>query len=156
MFVRICPHFPFSAPICLNQHHWLANRMRENSIQLKQYSNAFLKCAAPDRLQQLADSLTPRDLVSCSQKWLAQLTPFFSAREREQAGCQHRLFFSQVELCDNLIFRRRAALDMLGERLLDADRTSDDGQDHGHLRPQDHQVLSPSIIGASCKLRSRT
>jgi hypothetical protein len=29
----------------------------------------------------------------------------------------------QVEFCDNLIFRRRAALDMLGERLLDANRT---------------------------------
>jgi hypothetical protein len=123
MFVRICPYFPFSARICLNQHHWLANRMRENGIRFKQYSNAFLKCTAPDRLQELADSLTPRHLVSCGQKWLAQLTPFFSAREREQAGCQHRLFFSQVEFCDNLIFRRRAALDMLGERLLDANRT---------------------------------
>ena len=36
---------------------------------------------------------------------------------------QHRLFFSPVELCDNLIFRRRAALDQMGERLLDANRT---------------------------------
>jgi hypothetical protein len=82
-----------------------------------------LKCAAPERLQQLADSLTPRHLVTCGQKWLAHLTPFFSTTEREQAGCQHRLFFSQVEFCDNLIFRRRAALDLLGERLLDANRT---------------------------------
>ena len=32
------------------------------------------------------------------------------------------MFFSQVEFCDNLIFRRRAALDKLGERLLDANR----------------------------------
>jgi hypothetical protein len=40
-----------------------------------------------------------------------------------KAGCQHRLFFSQVEYCDNLIFRRRAALDNLGQRLLDANRT---------------------------------
>jgi hypothetical protein len=30
---------------------------------------------------------------------------------------------SQVEFCDNLIFYRRAALDKLGERLLDANRT---------------------------------
>jgi hypothetical protein len=28
MFVRICPSLPFSARVCLNQHHWLANRMR--------------------------------------------------------------------------------------------------------------------------------
>jgi hypothetical protein len=34
-----------------------------------------------------------------------------------------RALFSQVEYCDNLIFRRRAARDKLGERLLDANRT---------------------------------
>src|ERR1700756_5070000 len=123
MFVRICPYFPFSARVCLNQHHWLANRMRDDGIAFKQVANAFIKCALPDRLQQLANSLRPRDLVSCGQKWLARLTPFFTATEREHAGCQHRLFFSQVEFCDNLIFRRRAALDRLGERLLDANRT---------------------------------
>src|SRR5262245_36031953 len=41
--------------------------------------------------------------------------------ERRQAvsiGCS-----TQIEFCDNLIFRRRAALDNLGERLLDANRT---------------------------------
>src|SRR6202030_122143 len=123
MSVRVCPYLPFSARICLNQHHWLANRMREKGIAFKQTANAFLKCAVPDRLQELANSLTPRDLVTCGQKWLAHLTPFFTARERERAGCQHRLFFSQVEFCDNLVFHRRAALDRLGERLLDANRT---------------------------------
>jgi hypothetical protein len=123
MFVRISPYLPFSARICLNQHHWLANRMREKGIGFKQVANAFLKYADPHRLQELANSLTPRDLVTCGQKWLAHLTPFFIAREREHAGCQHRLFFSQVEYCNNLIFRRRAALDNLGERLLDANRT---------------------------------
>lgn len=61
--------------------------------------------------------------LECGQKWLAHLTPFFTAREREHAGCRHRLFFSQVEYCDSLIFRRRAALDNLGQRLLDANRT---------------------------------
>ena len=78
--------------------------------------NAFLKCAAPDHLQALANALLPRDLLTCGQKWLAQLTPFFSAREREEAGCRHRLFFSQVEFCDNLVLRRRSTLDNLGER----------------------------------------
>jgi hypothetical protein len=29
MFVRMCPYLPFSARVCLNQHHWLANRMRQ-------------------------------------------------------------------------------------------------------------------------------
>jgi hypothetical protein len=44
---------------------------------------------------------------------LAYLTPFFKESERKSCGCQHRLFFSQVEYCDSLIFHRRAALDQL-------------------------------------------
>jgi hypothetical protein len=84
--VRICPYLPFSARVCLNQHHWLANRMREEAIDVKQCANAFIKCSAPERLQQLADSLTPHDLLTCGQKWLARLTPFFTAKEREEWG----------------------------------------------------------------------
>ena len=42
---------------------------------------------------------------------------------RRTSGCQHRLFFSQVEYCNNLVFRRRPTLDALSERLLDANRT---------------------------------
>jgi hypothetical protein len=123
MFVRMCPYLPFSARVCLNQHYWLAVRMREKGIDFQQCTNAFLKCANPARLQELADSLTAQDILNCGQKWLATFTPFFTEKERKQAGCQHRLFFAQTELCDNLIFRRRAALDRLGERLLDANRT---------------------------------
>jgi hypothetical protein len=123
MFVRLCPYLPFSARVYLNQHHWLANRLRQEAIEFQQCSNAFLNCRDPKRLQQLADSLTSRDLLTCAHKWLAAFTPFFTDQERHQAGCQHRLFFAQVEYCDNLIFHRRAALDQLGERLLDANRT---------------------------------
>jgi hypothetical protein len=123
MFVRMCPYFPFSARVCLNQHHWLANRLSEEGIRFEKTSNAFLKCGNFARLQELADSLSAKDLLACGQKWLTAFTPFFTARERKDAGCRHRLFFAQVEYCDNLIFHRRAALDALGERLLDANRT---------------------------------
>ncbi len=122
MFVRMCPYFPFSARLCLNQHHWLAHRLRQEGIDFEQTTNALLKCADPIRLQKLADSLTPGDLVRCGQKWLAMLTPFFSDKERREIGCQHRLFFSQVEYCDNLIFYRRAGIEELTQRLLDVNR----------------------------------
>jgi hypothetical protein len=124
LFVRVCPYFPFSARVCLNQHHWLANRLLQEGIKFKQCSNAFISCANPKMLQEMADSLEARDIISCAQKWLASFTPFFKEKERKQAGCQHRLFFSQVEYCDNLIFKRRAAIDrLINERLLDANRT---------------------------------
>jgi len=123
MFVRVCPYLPFSARVCLNQHHWLANKLGAAGIDFDQQSHAFVQCSDPGKLQEIADSLTAHDLLSCGQKWLAALTPFFTEHERREAGCQHRLFFSQVEYCDNLIFARRAALDQLGARLLDANRS---------------------------------
>ena len=76
----------------------------------------------------------------------------FHRDRAKQAGCQHRLFFSQIEFCDNLIFHRRAALDKFGERLLDANRTI--GQ------PNKITVIfgrrSATIIAASCKPKSKT
>src|SRR5713101_8416585 len=92
-------------------------------VDFQQCSNAFLKCSDPKRLQELADSLSAKDLLTCGQKWLAYFTPFFTESERKNHGCQHRLFFAQVEYCDNLVFHKRAALDALDERLLDANRT---------------------------------
>ena len=123
MFVRMCPYFPFSARVCLNQHYWLAIRMRQQKIDFQQCKNAFLRCSHPEQLQELADSLTARDILQCGLKWLAAFTPFFTERERRQAICQHRLFFAQAEYCDNLIFFRRAAVDELEQRLLDMNRT---------------------------------
>jgi hypothetical protein len=123
MFVRMCPYLPFSARLCLNQHHWLANQLEKEGMVFTKCSNAFLKCSNFQRLQQVADSLTPKDLLACGQKWLAAFTPFFTQQERKHSGCQHRLFFAQVEYCHNLIFSRRTALDELGDRLLDANRT---------------------------------
>ncbi|MGO9259687.1 MAG: hypothetical protein ACLQU1_25745 [Bryobacteraceae bacterium] len=122
MFVRMCPYFPFSARVCLNQHHWLARRMTDEGIDFQQSTNAFLKCGQPARLQELADSLNTRDLLQCGQKWLAAFTPFIIDKERKRACCQHRLFFAQVEYCDNLIFERRAAVEELTQRLLDLNR----------------------------------
>jgi hypothetical protein len=76
IFVRLCPYFPFSARLCLNQHHWLARRLREEGIDFQQTTNAFLRCSHPQRLQELADSLTAHDLLVCGRKWLNAFTPF--------------------------------------------------------------------------------
>jgi hypothetical protein len=122
MFVRVCPYFPFSTRICLNQHHWLAQKMKQAGICFTQSGNAFRHCSDPAVLQKMADSLTAKDLTRCGHKWLKRLIPFFSDFERREHGCWHQLFFAQMEFCENLIFHTRAALDQLGDRLLDANR----------------------------------
>ena len=74
---------------------------------------SLLRCGNPARLQELAASLTARDLLQCGQKWLAAFPPFITDKERKQAGCQHRLLFAQVE---------HAAVEELTQRLLDRNR----------------------------------
>jgi hypothetical protein len=123
MFVRVCPYFPFSARVCLNGHEWLACRLREEGIAFEQCANAFRTCADPARLQELADRFSPADIEACAHRWLAQLVPFFTDRERRHQGFGYRLFVSQVEYCSNLVFEQRAALDRLHERLLDLNRS---------------------------------
>jgi hypothetical protein len=59
-------------------------------------------------------------------QWLemaGSLHPVLYRERAKTSGVPAPIFFSQIEYCDNLIFHRRAALDKLGERLLDANRT---------------------------------
>ena len=119
--VPICRSPPASASISIIG--WPTACVRRAS-EFKQCANAFVRCAEPERLQQLANSLTPSGFSDLRPKMAgAPHAVLYRQGAAENAGCQHRLFFSQVEFCDNLIFRRRAALDKLGERLLDANRT---------------------------------
>jgi hypothetical protein len=124
MFVRICPYFPFNARVCLNQHEWLARRLHEEGVFFRKAANAFVQCSNSDRLQQLADSLTPSDLEVPIQGWLRELVPFYASTDPNRVtDYVYRLFCSQVEYCTNLIFKERAALDRVADRLLDLNRS---------------------------------
>lgn len=123
LFIRMCPYFPFPARVCVNQHHWIAGQLKRLGIPFQKSDNAFSRCADPEMLQHIADSFSPGHLRARAGKWLAELTPFFTPEECNVHGCHHRLFVSQIEYCHNQIFRRRAVLDALQERLLDANRS---------------------------------
>ena len=122
MFVRVSPYFPFPARLCLNQHDWIANRLRGEGVDFQQRNNSIVACNDPDALQRIADTLTAQDLTACGRKWIDRLVPFFTEEERNFLGCEHRFYFKQMEYCDNLIFRERAVLDALHDRLLDSNR----------------------------------
>jgi hypothetical protein len=121
MFLRICPYFPFNIRVWLNGHNWLACRMRQEGIAFEQRDNLFVDCAAPGRLQELSDAFAPADVVTPVETWLERLLPFYSTAERQQ-GLRHQLYLTQVEYCHNLLFEKRAALNRLFDRLMDANR----------------------------------
>jgi hypothetical protein len=123
MFVRISTYFPFNARVCVNQHEWLARRLTTEGVRFRKAANAFVQCSDPQRLQYLADSLTPSALEMPIQRWLRELVPFYANSDPHHlTDFVYRLFFSQVEYCTNLIFKERAAVDRMAERLLDLNR----------------------------------
>ena len=124
MFLRICPYFPFNARVCVNQHEHLARQLEGEGISFRKAANAFVHCSDPERLQHLADGLTPADLEVPIQCWLRELVPFYASSDPNRISeYVYRLFDSQVEYCTNLVFKERAALDRMAERLLDLNRS---------------------------------
>jgi hypothetical protein len=122
LWLRICPYFPFNARICLNGHHWLAQRMRRAGITFRQEDNAFLTCSDPQALQEYSDSFGPDILrYRLADLWLQELVPYFTAEQR--LSYFHDLFMSQVEYCTNVVFDRRVSLSRMHDRLLDLNRT---------------------------------
>jgi hypothetical protein len=123
MFVRVSTYFPFNARVCVNQHEWLARQLQREGIFFRKAANAFVQCSDPERLQRLADSLTPSELEVPIQRWLRELVPFYTNSDPNRlTDFVYRLFISQVEYCTNLVFKDRAALDRMAERLLDLNR----------------------------------
>jgi hypothetical protein len=119
MFIRICPYFPFNIRVWMNGHNWLACRLQEENIPFEKRDNLLVACANPARLQELSDAFAPEDIHQPIEAWLAHLLPFFTPADRQQ-GYRHQLFMAQMEYCHNLLFHKRAALDRLFERLMDA------------------------------------
>jgi hypothetical protein len=121
MFVRICPHFPFHIRVWLNGHNWLACQLQREGIAYQKRDNLFVACAQPQRLQELSDAFAPADITAAVERWVAHLLPFFSEAERQE-GYRHQLYMAEMEYCQNLIFHKRAAVDRLFDRLMDANR----------------------------------
>ena len=121
LFLRLCPYFPFNVELQLNGHEWIAQQLRQEKIAFRKQDNAFLDCAQPARLQELADRFDPAAITQVLDSNLPQWLGYFTPAERAQ-GYRHQAYVSQAEYCDNLIFHERAAVQRLFERLLDVNR----------------------------------
>jgi hypothetical protein len=71
LWLRLCPYFPFNAQVCFNAHEWLARQLQREGIAFRKDDNAFLACANPQRLPELADAFGPEHVVGGLEPWLA-------------------------------------------------------------------------------------
>jgi hypothetical protein len=102
-FVKVGTYLPYPVRVCLNGHEWLKQQVRKEAIAFDSLDNGFGWCAEPERLQHLADSLSPADVQAFFERWLARLPWPLTPADRA-AGYRHRLSIWQLELSLTQVF----------------------------------------------------
>ena len=95
-FLKFCTYFPYNAKVCLNGHEWLKRQLAKEGIAYEALDNGLLRCADPQRAQQLANSLSAAKIAALIRKWLARLPHPFTEADR-RAGYRYEAFTWQAE-----------------------------------------------------------
>ena len=102
-FIKVGTYVPYPVRVCLNGNEWLKQQLRKEAIAFDSLDNGFLWCADPERLQALADSLSPADVQAFFDRWLERLPWPLTPADRA-AGYRHRLSIWQLEMSLTQVF----------------------------------------------------
>src|SRR5258705_4028732 len=105
LFLKVCSYAPWSTKLCLNGHEWAKRQLEKRKIAYEALDNGFLSCAAPDKLQEICDSLGPEDIDRVFRKWLKRIPLRLGPQDRE-AGYDWDLSIWQMEASLTQIFDR--------------------------------------------------
>jgi hypothetical protein len=95
-FLKFCSYFPYNAKVCLNGHEYLKRQLAHRGIAYEALDNGIRSCAAPARMQHLADGLSVAKIEGLLHKWIERLPHPFAARDR-RAGYRYRASILQAE-----------------------------------------------------------
>ena len=105
VFLKVCSYAPWATKLCLNGHEWAKRQLEKQGIAYQPLDNGFLSCAAPEKLQQICDSLGPEDIDRLFRKWLHRI-PLPLRPEDRAAGYDWSLSIWQMEVSLTQIFDR--------------------------------------------------
>jgi hypothetical protein len=105
LFIKVCSYAPWGTKLCLNGHEWAKRQLEKRKIAYEALDNGFLSCAAPDKLQQICDSLGSEQIERVFQKWLKRLPLPLRPQDRA-AGYDWSLSIWQMEVSLTQIFDR--------------------------------------------------
>ena len=120
-FIKFCSYFPFNAKLCINGHEYLKRQLTREGIAFEELDNGILSCADPERMQQLAESLTAGRIDGLLRKWLARLRHPYSSADR-LTGIRYDLSilqaeFSLTQVLDRPVHGRALFEDVIRENL---------------------------------------
>jgi hypothetical protein len=102
-FIKVGTYLPYPVRVCVNGNEWLKQQLLKEAIPFDSLDNGFLWCADPERLQELADSLSPADVQAFFDRWLDYLPWPLTPTDRA-AGYRHRLSIWQLEMSLTQVF----------------------------------------------------
>jgi len=85
LFLKVCSYAPWGIKLCLNGHEWAKRQLDRERIAYEALDNGFLSCAAPERLQQISDSLGP-EIDRSSVPQMAKAHSAAAALRRSRGG----------------------------------------------------------------------
>lgn len=104
-FIKFCSYFPYTTKVCINGHEYLKRQLGKEGIEFEALDNGLLRCAHPQRAQQIADDLSAEKIDAFFHRWIECLPSPFSADDRDAGYC-HELFVLQAEFSRTLVFDR--------------------------------------------------
>lgn len=95
-------YVPYGAKLCFNGHEYLKRQLAKEGIVFQELDNGILSCDDPNRMQQLAERLSPARIERFLRKWQRELPCPFRAVE-QRAGYRY-----DVSMRENLDLGRPA------------------------------------------------
>ncbi len=127
--IKMSGHPPFPAQVILNGHEYVAAVARAAGIGFAKEGNCFTGIADPQRLAQVADTLSqPAAIGRLGQvcdRWIYTACLCFGLDSAEQArsGFAYSYSIYQAEYSRNLLFRSGGQMEDLFDRVLDRTRS---------------------------------
>jgi hypothetical protein len=146
-FLKFCSYFPYNGKLCLNGHEYLKRQAARAGLRFSADDNCILSCTDPQRLQLLADQLTPEKIDALARKWFRRLPHPFPPKDRA-AGFRYDISILQAEFATTHMFERPQTGRLLFEQLIR------DNLDLG--RPEQVQLIFDRRILRTTPARFRT
>ena len=104
-FIKVCGYAPYAIKICVNGHEWAKRQLQRRRLRFTALDNGFLRCAQPDALQTICNSVSEADVAAFLTRWQAQL-PLPLTAAHQACGFSYQLSILQAEVSLTQVFDR--------------------------------------------------
>ena len=125
--MRIASYAPFTVTVCFNGHNFVAQQLRNRSIQFQMRDNLFVSVDDMPAFRRAVAALAHQAIARFCDHWVYRCINLFPPSIRRK-GFRYQWYIDQVERCHNLLFSSPDRRNALFGRLLDTGRAI--GQPH--------------------------